>query len=79
MVPSAFELKESVEVRPNGEVASFRWIELEELLAPSARGTYSLEREGTAVGMPAYKVGDFVVWGLTYRILNGFFDEGSRP
>jgi len=77
VVPSAFELKESVEVKPNAEVASYRWIDLEELLAPSARATYTFERGGAAVGMPAYAVGDYVVWGLTYRILNTFFEESG--
>lgn len=74
VVPSAFELKESVEVRPNAEVASFRWVGLDELLAPSARSTYALNREGREVDMPAYVVGDYVVWGLTYRILSSCLD-----
>ena len=69
VVPSAFELKKSVDVRPNGEVASFRWVDLDELLAPSARSTYELDRGGSVVGVPAFQVGDYVVWGLTYRIL----------
>jgi 8-oxo-dGTP pyrophosphatase MutT (NUDIX family) len=72
VVPSVFELKESIEVRPNGEVASFRWVELEELLRPSARSTYEMNRDGSVVGMPAYVIGDYVVWGLTYRILSTF-------
>ena len=78
VVPAVFELKESVEVKPNGEVASFRWVELDELLAPSARSTYQLDRDGSAAGMPAYQVGDYLVWGLTYRILGAFFGNSSR-
>jgi len=78
VVPAVFELKESVEVRPNGEVASFRWVELDELLAPSARSTYPLDRDGSAIGMPAYRVGDYFVWGLTYRILSTFFVDRDR-
>jgi len=78
VVPSVFELKRIVEVRPNEEVASFRWVELEELQAPSAKATYDLNSDGR-VRMPAYVVGDYVVWGLTYRILSAFLDDGSRP
>jgi 8-oxo-dGTP pyrophosphatase MutT (NUDIX family) len=78
VVPSAFELKESVEVRPNAEVASFRWVELDELLAPSARSTYAVSSEGGDVDVPAYVVGDYVVWGLTYRILSTFLDDRSQ-
>ena len=77
VVPSVFELKESVEVKPNGEVASFRWVELEELSRPSATSTYDTNRDGSTVGMPAYVVGDYVVWGLTYRILGRFLEEVS--
>jgi 8-oxo-dGTP pyrophosphatase MutT (NUDIX family) len=77
VVPSVFELKESVDVRPNGEVASFRWVEVQRLLSPSARATYELSRDGSVVGMPAYAVGDYVVWGLTYRILNTMLGDST--
>ena len=77
VVPSAFELKESVEVKPNGEVSSFRWVELEQLIAPSSRSTFYLNRDGKAAGTPAYAVSDYVVWGLTYRILNSFLGGGT--
>jgi len=77
VVPSVFELKESVDVKPNSEVASFRWAELEQLLAPSSRSTFGLIRDGKVAEVPAYKVGDYTVWGLTYRILNSFLEE--RP
>ena len=77
VVPSVFELKESVEVKPNGEVASFRWVELEQLIAPSSRSTFELDRDGEVAGMPAYTVSDYIVWGLTFRILNSFLEEGS--
>ena len=75
VVPSVFELKNSVEVKPNGEVASFRWVELDDLLGPSARSTYGVDRGGSMVDMPAYAVGDYVVWGLTYRILRTFLED----
>ena len=75
VVPSVFELKESVDVTPNGEVASFRWVDLEELISPAAKSTYALPRGGEVAAMPAYAVGDYVVWGLTYRILSGFLED----
>jgi 8-oxo-dGTP pyrophosphatase MutT (NUDIX family) len=74
VVPSVFELKEGAEITPNQEVASFRWVEIDELLSPSARTSYRLNYRGNAVEMPAYVVGDYVVWGLTYRILNSMLD-----
>ena len=70
VVPSVFMLRRGVDVTPNDEVASFRWVDLEDFLAPGAQVKYELARDGKVVPMPAYSVGDYVVWGLTYRILS---------
>jgi 8-oxo-dGTP pyrophosphatase MutT (NUDIX family) len=74
VVPSVFSLKHRVEIKPNGEVASFRWIGLEDLLAPAARSNHQLDYDGRAIQTPAYAVGGYVVWGLTYRIINNLID-----
>ena len=70
VVPAAFLLRDEVRVKPNEEVASHRWIKLDEMLAPRSRSVYRLNREGVEIRMPAYSVGDYVVWGLTYRIVS---------
>jgi len=70
VVPCGFALKREVEVSPNGEVASYRWVDLKELLSPEAKSTYQLNYGGRTVEMPAYVLGDYTVWGLTYRILS---------
>jgi len=75
VVPSVFVLKEGVEVRPNEEVASFRWVRLEDLMTPTARSTHDVNHEGSTIGMPAFAVGDYVVWGLTYRIISSMLDD----
>jgi len=77
VVPSVFILKEGVEVKPNEEVASFRWVNLEDFLEPRTRSTYDLDRDGTTVGLPAFAVGDYVVWGLTYRILSTVLEDSD--
>jgi 8-oxo-dGTP pyrophosphatase MutT (NUDIX family) len=77
VVPSVFVLKEEVEARPNEEVASFRWVDLDSLLAPAARSTHDLNSDGETVGTPAYAVGDYVVWGLTYRILSSMLEDSG--
>ncbi len=69
VVPAIFMLKESAEIRPNGEVAAYRWVDLEDLLAPEAQSTYRLSQDGTDTELPAFKVDDYIVWGLTHRIL----------
>lgn len=70
VVPSVFELKEAAEVTPNEEVASYRWVGLRELLSPASHTSYRFGLQGREVEMPAFEVGGYVVWGLTYRILS---------
>jgi 8-oxo-dGTP pyrophosphatase MutT (NUDIX family) len=77
VVPSVFELKEGVQISSNEEVASYRWVALKDLLSPASRSSFRLNFQGNAVQMPAYAVGDYVVWGLTYRILNSVLGESS--
>ncbi len=75
VVPAVFLLKEGVEISPNEEVASYRWVDLEDLLAPEAQSAYRLSLEGTEVELPAFKVDEYVVWGLTHRILSSVLKE----
>lgn len=70
VVPVAFELKGTAEIRPNEEVASYRWVGLRELFSPASRSSFRFESRGGAIEMPAYELEGYVVWGLTYRILS---------
>ncbi len=70
VVPSVFLLRREVQVRPNGEVSSHRWVELGSLGAPQARSAYRMNFDGKTVEMPALAAGDYIIWGLTYRIVN---------
>ena len=70
VVPSVFVLTREVEVTPNEEVASYLWADLRGILSPGARSTYRFGAGGNGVELPAYAVGDYVVWGLTHRILS---------
>jgi len=64
-----------VEIRPNGEVASYRWVDLEDLLSPGVQSKYNLNYDGRDIDLPAFKVDDYVVWGLTHRILSSVLGE----
>jgi 8-oxo-dGTP pyrophosphatase MutT (NUDIX family) len=70
VVPSVFLLTRQVEVTPNEEVASYLWADLHGILSPEARSTYRVEYGGDDVELPAYAVGEYVIWGLTHRILS---------
>jgi 8-oxo-dGTP pyrophosphatase MutT (NUDIX family) len=69
VVPSVYLLRGEVKVTPNEEVSSYRWIDLGRLLGPESRSTYRLPFGG-GIEMPAAVVDDYLVWGLTYRILS---------
>ena len=55
--PFVFQLDEVGEIRPNDEVAGYRWTARDEL------------REVEWHGRPAFEVGGWIVWGLTYRFI----------
>ncbi len=77
VVPAVFVLREGVEIRPNEEVASYRWVDLEDLLAPKAQSSYKLSFGGKDAELPAFKVDDYVVWGLTHRILSSILRQAE--
>lgn len=49
------------------ELEAFVWVPLKDLIKSEGVYTFGLSR------FPAYIIGDYVVWGLTYRILQHFF------
>ena len=74
VVPCVFLLNGEVSVRPNEEVASYKWIALDRLLDSGASTTRSMEAEGRKVDFPAIAVSGYTIWGLTYRILLSVLD-----
>jgi 8-oxo-dGTP pyrophosphatase MutT (NUDIX family) len=63
---------------PNYEVASVFWFPLESLREPARRDHYEVR----GLRFPGIRVGEaapHVVWGLTYRFLEGFFRALDRP
>lgn len=75
VVPTVFFLKQGVEVKPNEEVASHRWVSLRDFLSPNGKSTYKFNYDGRNIEMPSYLVEDYVVWGLTHRILSSVLKE----
>ena len=70
--------------RPNHEVAEVVWTPLD----PIAKGTNHTEEERIVNGAPVlfsgYRInGGHFVWGLTYRMMQSFFQasirSGNRP
>ncbi len=63
------------------EVASVHWFSVEALEDPANRGTCPWEYRGVVRRFPCVRVGDRVIWGLTYRVLTRFLEaavEGTQ-
>jgi 8-oxo-dGTP pyrophosphatase MutT (NUDIX family) len=80
MVISAYVYlcRDPAPLEPNHEVAHAFWFPVSDLLDPARRDHYEirgLRFPGVLVGQP----GRHVVWGLTYRFLEGFFERLGRP
>lgn len=71
----ALEDPEHPEFSLSGEVAETLWAPI----GPMARGenvtTYPYQHDGTLYTLPAYSVEGRIVWGLTHRMLQMFFER----
>ncbi len=74
VIPAVFLLKGQVKVRINEEATSYKWVNLERLTSEDARTTYTLDFGGEPREVPAFRVEDFVVWGLTHRIISSLLE-----
>jgi 8-oxo-dGTP pyrophosphatase MutT (NUDIX family) len=66
-------------LRLNGEVSAAYWVPLAHLW-DEANGTHmNIERGGARMIYPAISYRDYVIWGLTYRVLTQFSDVLDVP
>lgn len=75
VIPAVFLMEKELEVTPNGEVSGWRWLELREFLRPESAFVYRPDFLGASREMRAYRIGDYVVWGLTHRIIASLLGE----
>ena len=66
----AFLMRGEERVEPNAEVSSYRWIPMEVFLRQNSRSTYALKRGGEHVKVPACVYQDYIIWGLSYRMIS---------
>lgn len=57
---------------PNEEVAETIWADLAPIAAGALRTSFPYVHAGQALELPGHKLGDRVVWGLTYHMLESF-------
>jgi 8-oxo-dGTP pyrophosphatase MutT (NUDIX family) len=71
VAPFVFHLRRGESVRLSAEVTSVHWLSLDVLLGPEPRGRFEYRHGDRAVEMPCLRVGDLLIWGLTYRMFGG--------
>ena len=77
VIPSLFTLKSEVSVVANAEVSSYKWIDILSLTSPASVTAHRLEFSGETMNMPAYRIDDYVVWGLTHRIISSLLGDAK--
>lgn len=68
--PHVFVLHGGFEITMSDEVADTFWAPLATLLDPATRTTTTVEALGARFNMPAFVIGERVIWGMTERILS---------
>ena len=59
----------------NPEIASSRWVLVDDLLRPEAHHPVRLEVAGQSREVAAYELEDAIVWGMTERILTDLLQQ----
>jgi 8-oxo-dGTP pyrophosphatase MutT (NUDIX family) len=72
--PHVFALRhERVHLSPNVEVAELMWVPLGRLMRGEVDTIKELSVEGEQRRLPAYRVQDHLVWGMTHSMLQSLF------
>lgn len=74
VTPFVFQLADvDAPLRPNDEVAEALWVPVGPLARGEVAGTFTYDYEGQKLELPCLRVGERIVWGLTYHMLQSFF------
>ncbi len=71
ITPFVFHLRRGGSVCLSEEVTSVHWLSLDALLGPQHHGRFEYRHEDQTVELPCLRLGDVVIWGLTYRMFGG--------
>jgi len=53
----------------NAEVAATLWVPLARLARLEGAGTFAYAIDGRATELPCFRLGEYVLWGMTYRMV----------
>ena len=76
--PFVFAVREPPELTTSLEVAETLWVSLADLASDRLRATRNVEVARSRVEVPAFVIGDRVVWGMTFRLLERFLVQILR-
>jgi 8-oxo-dGTP pyrophosphatase MutT (NUDIX family) len=79
IAPYVFRFAGSEVAEPRAEVKSVHWLPLDDLLSPERRSTMEYVHQGLCMEFPCLRVGELVIWGLTYRMLMGLRERLGLP
>lgn len=66
-------------LKPNHEVAAAYWVPLSHLWDAGNATHLDIDRSGARMVYPAIQYRDYVIWGLTFRVLTLFSDMLDQP
>ena len=66
--PFVFRLHGPASLTLSNEVTSLHWLPLDDLLGPRHFSTFEYLHEGTPLQLPCLRIGEVVIWGLTFRM-----------
>lgn len=72
--PYVVALRGEPAITPNHEVAEVLWAPLSALLRGELATTYPYLHEGKQLALPAHRIGERVVWGLTHQMVEALLD-----
>ena len=68
IAPRAYRLRRRLDGTPSHEVVSLHWLPFDLLLEPGTQSRFAYVHEGTTLELPCLRVGELVIWGLTFRM-----------
>ena len=78
VAPFVFALRGEHVLAPNHEVAETLWVPLRSLAVGEGAGTHAIQYEGREMRFPCIRVGERVIWGLTWWMLQAILREIHR-
>src|SRR6185369_6367875 len=67
--PFVFWISAQRSVTLSDEVAEVLWVSLDALAGDALKATREVAVRGSTLRVPAYVIGDRVVWGMTFKLL----------